>query len=52
MSQYFIQLILVKEKEQEYVTLLPTVSVLEPILSDAHFYLMKKLIIAKLQTVL
>ena len=51
--RYFIQIISVKGKEYEYVALLPTVSVLELILSSAYFYLpTKKLIIAKLQTVL
>jgi len=42
-----------KEKAKEYVTSLPTMSVLKFILSDANFYLSyEKLTIAKFETVL
>jgi len=42
-----------KEKAKEYVTSLPTMSVLKFILSDANFYLSyEKLTIAKFETLL
>jgi len=51
--KYFIQIILIKEKEWEYVSLLSTVSILDLLClfcqTFIFIYFMKKLIIAKLQ---